>query len=121
MGNSSGTKYRIAEGAARRAWDKTLGGEEAYKSCRVCGKRIPRVSRMWRSKCSLCGHRTCNRHMGSGEICQACERDDQTVRDSESTLDRKLEKLKAQFDRGLIDEAEFKEAKRLALKKFAEE
>ncbi|MCU0693951.1 MAG: hypothetical protein MUF54_21385, partial [Polyangiaceae bacterium] len=49
-----------------------FGGDEGYKYCRVCGKRIPRVTRIWRKKCAVCGHRTCPTHLDEQRTCRRC-------------------------------------------------
>lgn len=86
--------------------DEILGGDEAYKSCRVCGKRISVATRVWRKRCRLCGHRTCPEHLTEGGACRTCvsEGPPGSVKALSTRLEAKLRELKKLHEDGLIDE-----------------
>ena len=89
--------------------DEVLGGDEAYKSCRVCGKRIFVATRLWRKRCRLCGHRTCPEHMSAGGACSKCvsEGPPGSVKALSARLEEKLRELKHLRDAGLLDEGAY--------------
>jgi hypothetical protein len=93
--------------------DEVLGGDEAYKSCRVCGKQISAVSRIWRKRCRLCGHRTCPAHLSEGGACRTCVQEGPpgSVKALSTRLEAKLEHLKQLRDKGLIDEEAYDRGK----------
>jgi hypothetical protein len=85
-----------------------MGGDEPYKSCRVCGKRITVVTRLWRKRCRLCGHRTCPDHLAASGECHLCVREGPpgSVQALSSRLEAKLAQLKRLHEQGLLtDEA----------------
>lgn len=91
-----------------------LGGNEAYKYCRVCNKRIPRVTRLWRKKCRLCGHRTCPEHMESGGMCRTCvvEGPPGSVKALSTRMEAKLAQLKKMHEQGLLDDTAYAQGQR---------
>jgi|APMed6443717190_1056831.scaffolds.fasta_scaffold15792_3 hypothetical protein len=88
--------------------EEVMGGDEPYKSCRVCGKRITVVTRLWRKRCRLCGHRTCPDHLAPSGECHLCVREGPpgSVQALSSRLEAKLAQLKRLHEQGLLtDEA----------------
>lgn len=103
--------------------DEVLGGDEAYKSCRVCGKRISAVSRIWRKRCRMCGHRTCPEHLSEGGACRLCvaEGPPGSVQAASSRLEAKLEQLKRLREKGLIDEGGYERGQQALIDSYTKE
>jgi hypothetical protein len=102
---------------------EVLGGNEAYKYCRVCNKRIPRVTRLWRKKCRQCGHRTCTEHMEPGRVCRTCVVDGPpgSVKALSTRVEAKLAQLKKMHEQGLLDTATYEQGQRDLVATFTRE
>jgi len=100
--------------------DELLGGDEAYKSCRVCGKRISLVTRVWRKRCRLCGHRTCPEHLSEGGACLLCVREGPpgSVDALSSRLEAKLEHLRRLKEKGLVDQEAFERGQQALIEQY---
>ncbi len=102
--------------------NEVLGGNEAYKSCRVCGKRIIGLSRIWRKRCDMCGHRTCPQHL-NGRTCRSCldHGPPGSVKALSSRLESKLERLKHLHEKGLIDDKAYQQGKNALIEAFTKD
>lgn len=100
------------------------GNDDEYKFCRYCKKRIRKLSLKTvffrRKKCSICGHRTCNKHMLENGVCKKCDRDGAPGHEENIILmKRKIKEFEKMKNEGLIDDVEFKELKMGILRDFA--
>jgi len=102
---------------------EVLGGDETYKYCRVCQKRIPRVTRLWRKKCRLCGHRTCPEHIEPGGVCRTCvfEGPPGSVKALSTRLEAKLAHLKKMHEQGLLNDETYAQGQRDLVTGFTRE
>jgi hypothetical protein len=100
-----------------------FGGDEGYKYCRVCGKRIPRATRIWRKKCAVCGHRTCPAHLNEERTCRRCgeEGPPGTIRAQAARLEEKLAHLRRLHDAQLIDDEAYGRGRQTLVDKFTDD
>jgi hypothetical protein len=103
--------------------DELLGGDEAYKACRVCGKRISAASRLWRKRCRMCGHRTCPAHLDGSGACHLCvaEGPPHSVEALSTRLEAKLAHLERLRNKGLITQESYERGQAALVEQFTKD